>query len=42
MRGLGLDLSDPGWGQVATCCEEGNKYSCPFKCRECLDWKKNC
>jgi hypothetical protein len=36
MGGHGLD------GQVAGFCECGNKVLCPLKCKEFVDYLKNC
>jgi hypothetical protein len=42
MRGYGLDRAGSGCGHKAGTCECGNELSGSIKCREFLDWLKNC
>ena len=40
--GHGLDRSGSGYGQVAGCCECGNKPPASTKCEESLDQLRIC
>jgi hypothetical protein len=39
---VGLDLSVPGQRQVARFCDQDNEGSVSLKCREFLDWLRDC
>ena len=41
-RGRGLDRSDTGQGQVASCCERGHEISSLIKCGKILDQLSSC
>jgi hypothetical protein len=40
--GYELDLSDPGWGQMASLYEQGNKPSGSVNCCEYLYYLSSC
>jgi hypothetical protein len=40
--GHGLGLSGLGYGQVAGCCESGNRHSGSIKYGESLEWLRIC